>query len=333
MDRARDDHLDRATRSVLARYPLVLHAGPLTPLGNRGGFSGARLWRLDSAAGPLGLRAWPAGETAARVAEGHRLMADARRAGLLFVPAVLAAGDGPTVVAEAGRLWELTEWLPGRADFRSHPSRPRLEAVCRALARLHAAWEVPGQGACPAVARRLECVRDWAELRRGGWHPLAHCPPADPLHPLVERACRCLERHLPALPQRLAGWAGVVGALQPCLCDVWHDHLLFAGEQLTGLVDYGAVKVDRVAVDLARLLGSLVGDDRQAWATALAAYRSVRPLSAADEELARVLDETGTVLGVVNWLRWLFAEGRAFASRAAVAGRLGELVERIERWG
>ena len=43
-------------------------------------------------------------------------------------------------------------------------------------------------------------------------------------------------------------------------------------------------------------------------------------------------DETGTLLGATNWLRWLYHEGRRFEDRGAVARRLAELVTRIERW-
>jgi Ser/Thr protein kinase RdoA (MazF antagonist) len=120
--------------------------------------------------------------------------------------------------------------------------------------------------------------------------------------------------------------------LQPCLCDLWHDHLLFDGDRLTGIVDYGAVKVDHVAVDLARLLGSLVGDDADRWEEGFRAYRAVRPLSPDEERLAGVLDRAGTLLGAANWLRWLFHEGRTFDDLEAVANRLRSLMERIERW-
>jgi homoserine kinase type II len=120
--------------------------------------------------------------------------------------------------------------------------------------------------------------------------------------------------------------------LQPCLCDVWHDHVLFEGERVTGLVDYGSVKTDHVAVDLARLLGSLVGDDRQQQAAGLEAYARLRPLSPEECRLVAALDETGTVLGAANWLRWLYHDVRRFEDREAVARRLAALVQRIERW-
>jgi homoserine kinase type II len=324
--------LDHAAGVVLARYPAVLRVGPRQYLANRGGFSGADLWRLGSAAGPLCLRAWPAHETGERVALRHALMAEARSAGLAFVPAVLPAAGGATAVSWAGHLWELAEWLPGKSDFHDHPTTARLQAACAALAHLHLAWgSRHSVGVCPAVRRRLDAVVEWEGLLRSGWQPLAVCAANDSLRPAVGRALRVLERHLGGVPGRLRPWVGVVLGLQPCLCDVWHDHVLFEGERVTGLVDYGSVKVDNVAADLARLLGSLIEDDGAGWRTGVAAYRWVRPLAGAEEALARELDRTGVVLGVVSWLRWLLVEGRA-VDREAAGQRLVRLVERIEAW-
>jgi Ser/Thr protein kinase RdoA (MazF antagonist) len=120
--------------------------------------------------------------------------------------------------------------------------------------------------------------------------------------------------------------------IQPCLCDIWHDHILFAGDAIFGIIDYGSVRRDHVAVDLARMLGSLIGDDAAMFAAGLAAYRRVRPLSTEEEDLVRVLDETGTLLGTANWLIWLHHDNRHFEDPKAVARRLGTLVARIEHW-
>jgi homoserine kinase type II len=318
--------------AIRTRYPPFCRQGTLTPLGNRGGFSGAYLWRIDGPAGPLCLRAWPPYETWPRLLFRHRLMTLARQQGLRFVPAIFSTADGASGVEHAGRLWELTEWLPGWADFHDRPSAARLEAACAALAELHTVWRsIPGEPAgCPAIRRRLEFVAEWRRLICSGWRPLAVADRADPCSPLVERAWGRLSSALEQVPSRLRRWERATCRLQPCLCDLWHDHLLFEGDRLTGLIDYGAVKIDHVAVDLARMLGSLVKDDTAGWQAGLRAYRRLAPLEAEEEELAHALDETGTIVGVANWLRWLYEERRSFDDRTAVARRLTELVERLE---
>src|SRR5947209_17508862 len=70
-----NDMLDQTAGAVLSCYPALLWQGPLSPLGNHGGFSGARLWRVAGLSGMLCLRAWPEHDSAVRLAWRHRLMA------------------------------------------------------------------------------------------------------------------------------------------------------------------------------------------------------------------------------------------------------------------
>jgi Ser/Thr protein kinase RdoA (MazF antagonist) len=323
--------LDTDAAAICNRYPPFCRQGTLTPLGNHGGFSGASLWRIDGPTNSFCLRAWPQNESWSRLLFRHRLMTAARQCGLQFVPTVFTTLDGTSIIEHVGRLWDLTEWLPGCADYHTHPTAARLEAACTALAQLHSVWQdLPSSAVgCPAVQRRLGFLDEWHRLLRSGWHPLAIADKHDPLRPIVERAWHVLPAAISAIPERLQRWVGSSGRVQPCLGDPWHDHLLFDGDRLTGLIDYGAVKIDHVAVDLSRMLGSLVGDDVAGWQAGLETYRRVAPLTAEEEDLAHALDETGIIVAVANWLRWLYEEKRAFADHSAVARRVTELVDRL----
>ena len=322
--------LDLGATAVLACYPSFCRQATPLPL-DHGGFSGTALWHIDGSAGSFCLRAWPPAESWERMRFRHRLMVTARRAGLLFVPTVFAALDGATAIERGGRLWDVTEWMPGRADFHQHPSSSRLETAAGTLAQLHAVWRsVPCERTGPcAVQRRLSLLEEWQHLLRSGWRPRWETAD-EQLRPLAQRAWRLLPSALEGVPRLLQRWRDDAPRLQPCLCDLWHDNVLFDGDRLGGLIDYGAVKVDRVAVDVARLLGSLVKDAADGWRCGLQAYRRYASFSADDEELARVLDRTGVALGAANWLRWLYQEHRSFADRNAVARRLAELVERLQ---
>jgi Ser/Thr protein kinase RdoA (MazF antagonist) len=327
------DPLDTLALQVLARYPLLAGCSP-RPLGNRGGFSGARLWRLDAPAGPAYLRAWPEWEMAARHEWIHGLMEDARTAGLDFVPEVFRAHTGSTVVEHAGRCWEAGTWLPGVADYHAHPSPGRLQNACRALARLHLTWDretTAPLAPIPAILRRRQALHAALELVTSGSQPADD--PLDPALPAARRAWVLLSRWLPSVPDWLDRWATRSLPLQPCLTDVWHDHILFTGDTVTGLVDYGGVQVDHPTADLARALGSLVEDDAHSWSLALAAYAEVRRLSPDDGDLARDLDRSGTVLSLARWQERLYGPGSAAEDRRAAAHRLEELVRRVEGWG
>jgi aminoglycoside phosphotransferase (APT) family kinase protein len=113
--------------------------------------------------------------------------------------------------------------------------------------------------------------------------------------------------------------------VQPCLCDVWHDHVLFTGEAVTGLVDYGEVKPDHPAVDLARLLGDLIGDDERRFHLGLAAYRAAGGPVEVDEHFVRLLDRTGVVCAVIHWVNELTAGSSAPNAEARLTRLLGRL--------
>ncbi|MBI3821682.1 MAG: phosphotransferase, partial [Planctomycetes bacterium] len=314
---------DLAPLEVLSRYPAILQ-GPLTFLGNHGGFSGARLWRVDTPAGSSCLKAWP---TDARTPQDltwiHGLMARASR--LPWLPRVMATSDGATFIVHQGRLWELTTWMPGVADFSAAPTPARLTAACTALAELHRAWSPVDTNTdlCPAILRRMDSWRTWQQLVQTGWRPAWQ--PADPYAAIAETLWRQVANRIDAVPRLLTPWLTQRVPVQPCVCDLWHDHVLFTGDAITGIIDFGSVKVDHPAVDLARLLGSLIGDDEERWETGLAAYARIRPLSPGERQLARDLDHTGTVLAGAHWLRWLYHERRIYERPDLVVARMTAL--------
>ena len=185
----------------------------------------------------------------------HDHIALSRRRGLSYIPAVLPSDSGHTFVASAGRLWDLTTWMPGQADFHAQPSPERLAAACIALAQIHEAWRpvATTTGPCPALRRRLIRGREWSTLVGSGWQPPLEG--ADPVGPLTRQAYALLREQLGDVLDRLGAWEHQPWNLQVCLCDVWHDHVLFVANEVTGIIDFGSLKVDHVAVDLARLLG------------------------------------------------------------------------------
>ena len=64
---------------------------------------------------------------------------------------------------------------------------------------------------------------------------------------------------------------------------------------MSGLIDFGGMRADTVAGDIARLLGSLVADDADGWQTGLAAYDRRRPLSPDERRLVTAFDHSGVL--------------------------------------
>ena len=118
-------------------------------------------------------------------------------------------------------------------------------------------------------------------------------------------------------------------ALQPCIRDIRHDHVLFQGDAVSGIVDFGAMRDDNVATDIARLLGSLVGNDRSGWHAGLEAYQQVRALTPEEHQLVASFDASSVTLSGMNWLKWIYVDGRQFDDRRAIEGRLDEIMMRF----
>jgi len=320
---------------VLAAYGITCPPAEVRALGSAGGFSGAQFWKITAPAGTFCLRRWPAEHpTREQLAWIHSVLQHVARTGFLLVPLPQPARHANTWVEHAGHLWELTPWMLGSADFRQSPTPEKLAAALHALANFHlAAANFPGgasSGVSPGVLRRAALLDHWIT---GGLERLAEA-----IHPtlwpdLYARAGRVLcgfQAQAAAVRQSLVRAATLRVPLQPCLRDIWHDHVLFDGNTVTGLLDFGALACDTVACDVGRLLGSLAHDDRKQWGIGLAAYQQLRPLGEAERQLVAVFDRSTVLLGGLNWLEWIYVERRQFADPTAVIQRIDEILSRLE---
>jgi Ser/Thr protein kinase RdoA (MazF antagonist) len=327
---------DTDPRTVLSAYPAAFQPQAIEPLGSAGGFSGASFWRATTAAGPLCLRRWPAEHPSReRLTFIHAVLRHVHQQGLAFIPAPLETGTGQTFVSHAGHFWELTQWLAGTAGFHTAHSDQKLAAAMRALAQFHTAAATfpaasPQHESSPGLQERLARIN---ELLQSGCHQIAAAITPhfwSELEPRARRLLTLFANRAPAVLARVESAARVAVPMQPCIRDVWHDHVLFTGDAVSGIIDFGALRVESVAADIARLLGSLIGDNIDAWHHGLAAYRAVRPLSPDEQSLVRVFDESAVLLSGMNWLDWLYVQHRHFDDRPRILARLDETLTRLE---
>lgn len=328
---------DPAIRRVLAAYPARWQPVSIENVQAAGSFSGARLWRLETLGAPLCLRRWPAEyPTQERLEFIQAVLWHVAQEGFKAVPVPIETRARIGYVRHDGHFWELAPWLPGRADFCNSPSPARLQAALRALAQFHGAaasfpLAEPPSMPSPGIVERAQRL-DWllagggletiaAAVRPGEWPELAER--AQALLPLFRRAA-------PRIALLLAEEKQLPVPIQPVIRDIWHEHVLFDHDDVTGLIDFGAMRPDNVATDLARLLGSLVGDDPSRWQSGLTAYETVRLLNVSERRLVTVFDQSSVLLGGLQWLEWIYVERREFANRAAVLGRLDTILARLQ---
>ena len=308
---------------------------PPISLGNAGGLSGSDLWRVEAADGPLMLRAWPPdGPSRERIEQIHRWLVPLSRFSWIATP--LADLQGKTLQTLAGRIWEITAFLPGRADLDQPPCPSHLVSMFETLARVHhELGPVLHRGPSPGLLARREELTRLVTGESSRFATAISAAPPDQVRWLADRWLNRATDAAPAALERIETAAWQAFDLQVVLRDVRPDHFLFEEDRLTGLVDFGAMGVDTIATDLARLLGETVGRSGEHRQAALSAYEALRPIAA--EERAAVDDfaAANAVLGGARWVRWHFVEGRSFGDpRAVEAGLKRALVKLGEggRW-
>jgi len=320
---AASDELHR----VLANYAGELQAGGREFLGSAGGFSGAAFWKLTTGAGVFCVRRWPPEHPSRqRLMLQHAVLAHAKRRGIHFVPVPVRTEEGRTWVRCGGHFWEITPWLPGKADFFPRQERAKLLAAAEALARFHRAVEDFPRDTCegiaPAARQRLQTLEDvWRAVPKIT-SALKEAAADDPFAVRGEEILAGFRSMASTTRTGLAQAALYTVPLQPVIRDVWSDHILYEENAVTGIVDFGALRIDSLAVDVARLFGSMAGDDPDGWNAALRCYHRVRPLSAAEQALVKNFNVSTVVLAGMSWLRWIYIEARRFDDPAAVLARL-----------
>jgi Ser/Thr protein kinase RdoA (MazF antagonist) len=336
------DFLQMQAAAVLQQYPC---RGDVRSLVRRtGGFSGAAVFEVRTSDAVWCLRRWPAGALPpARIAGLHRLLRHIHEAGVTQVAVPVAALNRTTLPSSGDYLWQLEPWMPGTADFHDRPGDARLRSTMHCLAAWHraaACFDPPGaerewfgrsdQAASPAVTERLRLINDWRGGRLARLKGAILRRPEDRLAEVGHAIVSLFERATPNIAGELEAAARLRFRLQPCLRDVWHDHVLLIGDDVTGLIDPSACRMENVATDLARLIGSLAGDEARQWQLALEAYSRKNSLTPEELRLVAVLDRSAVLLSGLIWLDRRFLGGQTWPEVDRVERRLRAILERLQ---
>lgn len=324
--------------SILSEFPQLSTPIDIKVMGNAGGFSGARLWRIETDEGSWCLRRWPQSHpTPSQLSWIHQSLYQAADSGCDFLPLPLLNRNQGSHWEEHQHLWEIAPWLPGAADLSVECSQAKLTAAFQALARFHKAFPTVDRGQSTSLQDRHRVLSEATQPRKIS--ELCSAKQGS-LSTEIFVLCRQL---LELARNQLVPLSGLIERVrhqvfdrQTCIRDIWHQHLLFSGDNLSGIVDFGAMRVETICLDVARLLGSLQSfGPPQLRQFSLDAYRSVRPLSETEIHTIDVLIAIGPVVAGLSWLRWLLIEKKEFDSEEAVISRLAtirrDLVSQIQK--
>lgn len=334
----------------LAQFPQSLNStgGQFSALS--GGFSGAGVFRYESMAGTQVLRLWPNrnGLPVERILGLHQLLEHLQITGVETAVVPQKNSLGATLSKCGNRHFQIEQFVEGKADFRENPSNERLQNAMHALANWHQAaamfqpsrenslWFGSTVGVSPAITERLQLLR---RLLSGGkdkvkialnLHSNSSTEEQNELLTSATIILDAFERIAPQLMldmERASSWKV---RLQPCLRDIWHDHVLFSGDDVAAIIDPSATRTESVAADLARLLGSFLGNDTSRWQDAIGFYQEVRPLDNTERQLIPVMDRSGLLLSGIRWLEKLFVEKPSQQPSMNVITRVKEIAGRFD---
>lgn len=293
------------------------------------GFSGAQVWRLECAARQWAARRWPENSRAERLAWIQNILLNLPES--IPIPKPLLSHSGHAFLEFDRFFWTIEPWLPGQADYWYQPSEKKLTAAMHALAQFHRAtsrWAT-GPQPIPSITERVDALRQHAESLM--IYATSIPDAQDELASLGRELLTLAREQLPTWLSALSPLIDVETMLIPCIRDIWHDHILFTGGQVTGLIDFGAMRMDSIAVDLARLIGSLVGDNLLLRKLAVEAYCAANPFNPSDLRLVDLIDGSSQVIAGLNWIRWLYVENRTFDHPARVHERMRNILNRLKR--
>lgn len=252
----------------------------------------------------------------------------------MYLAGFFAARDGSAYLSLYGEKWELQTWMPGTPPAQPANARQK-QAMFGAIGEFHRLAEShkPRCGPSPGLKRRLEIIGQWRattlQQRRiqCQWHGNPQW-----IGVLLE-LLDSFERHRPRLHDLLSRLSDEPYRLDDCIGDPRPDNFHFVQDRLSGLFDLGSMRVDNIALDVARLAGELDLAYEAQWRDALDWVGQMFPMTPSEEQLAIVLDFANTVLTGLNWVQWLGVEGYRFEDCDQVSLRLEHLQRRSRKIG
>lgn len=319
---------------VIVNLPLELK--PLktpSPFQTTNGWSGAYFWRWESVRGPLILKIWPEdGPTAHEHQARHHHLLSIRN----FTPQIalpLADIHQNTLHPWTMSRWaELMPWIDGTPVLDS-PTTTQLNEVVHALGRLHFQWESINKSFMShstAVSERLEKL---VQLRAG--RILETELPARLLQApdfIRDRFQTIRELSRKLLDQAIASLQPLQRCQFPCqlvLRDPRPDHFLFINDKLNGIIDFGTIGMESVAVDLARLLNDWFPSNKPRFNSAIDIYRSLHSLSESEILLVHALACSGSILGGLAWIDLHFRKNRSLGREDQFVKSVDHAIDRL----
>ncbi len=263
----------------------------------RGGLSSAHVWRVAVGDEAYAVRACEPSDSTARREWMRQTLVSAHDAGLSFV-----ASPVHTPLQIGSRAYEVSRWCPGQPVSELSRDEQAVSAAATGLARFHASLRqiepLPAAPTNTFQRTRQRLVTDGEAIARQDYQPLNGRWPT--IATLTERLPDACSRAL----ARLKTLDKPNESIQPIHGDARPEHFLVEGGELTGLIDFDAMRNDTPLADLTRLAGELACGDASRRDQVVSAYETAAGQSV-DRRAIAALDLGTATVSAMNWLAWL----------------------------
>ncbi|MAT09598.1 MAG: hypothetical protein CMM02_01200 [Rhodopirellula sp.] len=312
---------------VLQKYD-IRPPDSVTPFHGGAGFSGSSIWKVAWDSQDYCLKQWPKDKPSVRTRQLiSRVIPEMQRQGLpIAVPQ--ETNTGRRFLLFENRFWDLSPWVAGAPVKDRILTETQLQSAMQWLAKYHnlSSSLISEKGRSTALAYRLKLSR---QLVEGQLDRLSDCEIIGLDAGLAHLFISYARQKLPRLLQELEHYAHLEMMVLPALSDIWSDHVFFEGGKVSGVIDFGALKMDSACLDLSRFLGSYRGHSDSVKAQGLEYYQRERALDRNGVELVELFDRAYVVLAGVQWLIWLGLEQRVFKQMEIVNRHLHGIAQRI----
>jgi aminoglycoside phosphotransferase (APT) family kinase protein len=242
----------------------------------------------------------------------HRLLASLHSQELTCVAVPLRVLNGlDSEIQLSGTIWQAEPWLPGQST-RPRPTPSQLTSALTTLSILYRRMKtIPWQDEwfrvayepSPGIQRRRQIVTHLIQSELTTLNAQVRLLGADYFRELALRSLDAISKWIPWLNQSLQTVEHHAFALQPVIRDLWRPHVLFTGDECTGLIDLTAASTDHPCLDLARLFRSWFGRDTATIRRAFQEFAGIHGLSSKDAQLFAALDAAAALLSPLTWIR------------------------------
>lgn len=305
--------IDNFVEIVLSKFDIRF---PFSLLSRNRGLSDSVVYKVNSSDGVFALKSYDPSALCS-LKNAHAFLDQTRKNKFVLFPLIHRNKENATVVYHDGFYWDLSSWIPGNIP---DCSIFKLVQCVNKLAQFHIAVgaEQSGFGIMPAMECRKIEINSFS-ISAINFSAIGFLP----LFNLIE-LLKWIKQEVGIL--MVSPNPSV--KTQYCWGDARRENILFNGSDISGFIDYCAIRNDCREVDVSRMISSFAGDDYLMWTNALNAYSETSEINYL---VCRKLDILGTIVSLYRWLKW-FQEPMPDAMINPGIQRCTDIFRRIEKW-